>query len=152
MTFHTYREIAERNRSFDALAISDGWQPTISGRAEPERLDGVSVSAGYFRALGVRPAMGRDFEPSDDAYHGPNVTILSYGLWERRFGGDRSIIGRQIVLDGDAYTVVGVMPRGFENVLASTAEIWSPEQYDPAHIADVNTQEWGCLLYTSRCV
>jgi putative ABC transport system permease protein len=143
VTFHTYREIAERNRSFDALAISEGWQPTISGQAEPERLDGVSVSADYFRALGVRPAMGRDFELSDNAYHGPNVTILSYGLWQRRFGGDRSIIGRQIVLDGDAYTIVGVMPRGFENVLTSKAEIWSPEQYDPAHIADVNTQEWG---------
>jgi len=143
VTFHTYREIAERNRSFEALAIFEGWQPTISGQAEPERLDGVSVSADYFRALGVRPAMGRDFEPSDNAYHGPDVTILSYGLWQRRFGGDRAIIGRRIVLDGDAYTIIGVMPRGFENVLASTAEIWSTEQYDPAHIADVNTQEWG---------
>jgi len=57
VTFHTYREIAERNRSFDATAITEGWQPTISGRAEPERLDGVRVSADYFSALGTRPAM-----------------------------------------------------------------------------------------------
>jgi putative ABC transport system permease protein len=143
VTFHTYREIAERNRSFDALAIFEGWQPTLAGIAEPERLDGLSVSAGYFGALGVRPALGRDFEPSDNAYHGPKVTILSYGLWERRFGGDRAILGRQIVLDCDAYSVIGVMPRSFENVLASTAEIWSPAQYNSSHIADVNTGEWG---------
>lgn len=143
VTFHTYREIAERNRSFGELAIFEGWQTTMTGPAEPERIDGLSVSAEYFRVLGVRPALGRDFEPSDNAYHGPKVTILSYGLWQRRFGGDRAIIGRQIVLDGDAYTVIGVMPRAFENVLASVAEIWSPEQYDPAHIADVNTGEWG---------
>jgi len=143
VTFHTYREIAERNCSFGELAIFEGWQTTMTGAAEPERLDGLRVSAEYFRALGVQPAIGRDFEPSDNAYHRPKVTILSYGLWQRRFGGDRAIIGQQIVLDGDAYTVIGAMPRGFENVLASTAEIWSPEQYDPAHIADVNTAEWG---------
>jgi len=143
VTFHTYREIAERNRSFSELAIFEGGQTTMMGPAEPERLNGLSVSADYFRALGVQPAMGRDFEPSDNAYHGPKVTILSYGLWQRRFGGDHAIIGQQIVLDADAYTVIGVMPRGFENVLASTTEIWSPEQYDPVHIADVNTGEWG---------
>src|SRR5438445_2708818 len=139
VTFHTYREIAERNHSFGELAIFEGWQTTMTGRAEPERLDGLSVSAGYFRALGVQPALGRDFEPSDNAYHGPKVTVLSYGLWQRRFGGDRTIVGRKIVLDGDAYSVIGVIPRGFENVLASTAAIWSPEQSDPAHIAEGST-------------
>ncbi len=143
VTFHTYREIAERNRSFSELAVFEGVQATMTGPAEPERLDGLSVSSEYFRALGVRPALGRDFEPSDNAFHGAKVTILSDGIWQRRFGGDRAIIGRQIVLDGDAYTVIGVMPRGFENVLAATAEIWLPEQYDSAHIADVSSAEWG---------
>ncbi|HXW56501.1 MAG TPA: ABC transporter permease [Candidatus Cybelea sp.] len=143
VTFHTYREIAARSRSFDALAILEPWQPTIVGRAEPERLDGQSVSYDYFRALGVQPEIGRDFQPSDDALHGPHVAILSYGLWQRRLGGDPTIVGRQITLDGDGYIVVGVMPRTFENVLAPTAEIWSPEQYDPGHITDTNTAEWG---------
>jgi putative ABC transport system permease protein len=142
VTFHTYREIAERNRSFGALAILEPWQPTLLG-TEPERLDGQNVSYAYFRALGVAPELGRDFQPSDDAYHGPNVAILSYGLWQRRFGGNPAIVGRQIMLDGDTYTVIGVMPRTLENVLAPTVEIWSPEQYDPAHITDTNTAEWG---------
>src|SRR5579872_1534204 len=148
ISFHNYRELLERNRSFDALAIFEAWQPTMTGAAEPERLDGQNVSYGYFRALGVAPAMGRDFQPSDDAYHGPHVAILSYGLWQRRFGGDRSMVGQQITLDGDNYTVIGVMPRGFDNVLSSTAQIWSPDQYDHSHITDTNTAEWGNHLST----
>jgi putative ABC transport system permease protein len=143
VTFHTYREIARRNRSFDVLAILEPWQPTLVGLAEPERLDGQSVSYRYFRALGVAPEMGRDFQASDDAFRGPHVVILSYGLWQRRFGGDRAIVGRTVTLDGDSYTVIGVLGRGFEDVLGPRVEIWSPEQYDPGHITDTDTAEWG---------
>ncbi|HKW89828.1 MAG TPA: ABC transporter permease [Candidatus Acidoferrales bacterium] len=144
ISFHNYRELLGRNLTFDALAIFEPWQPGMSGRDEPERLGGQAVSYGYFRSLGVAPAMGRDFRPSDDAFHGPKVAILSYGLWQRRFGGDRGLLGRQITLDGDPYTVIGIMPRGFDNVLSPTAEIWSSEnQYDPSHITETNTGEWG---------
>ena len=87
--------------------------------------------------------LGRDFEAADDAFHGPKVVILSNGLWQRRFGGDRGVIGRGITLDGDRYEAVGVMPRGFENVLASSAEIWSPMHYDAGHVTDLDTAEWG---------
>lgn len=128
-TFGTYRELAARSHSFDALAGSDIWQPALSGDAETERLDGQRVSFGYFRVLGVAPRLGRDFEESDDQFHGPRVAILSDGLVRRRFGGDPAIVGRQITLDGDQYTVIGVMPRGFENSLLPSAEIWSPMQY-----------------------
>lgn len=130
VTFGTYRELVERSRSFDALALLKSWQPTMTGPAEPERLNGQRVSASYFRVLGVPLALGRDFEESDDRLNGPRVVILSDGLWQRRFGADRTIVGRQITLDDDAYTVIGVMPRGFENVLASRAELWMPLQYD----------------------
>jgi putative ABC transport system permease protein len=143
VTFFNYRELLERNRSFDAIAIFEPWQPTMTGPNEPERLDGQNVTYSYFRALGVEPAMGRDFQPSDDAYHEAHVTILSYGLWQRRFGGDRSIIGHQITLDGDGYTVIGIMPRGFDNVLSPTTEIWSPDQYNAANITDTTSAEWG---------
>src|SRR6266568_3054738 len=64
LTFHTYREVAERSRSFEALAVFETWQPTMTGAAEPERLDGQTVTPGYFRALGISPAMGRDFQAS----------------------------------------------------------------------------------------
>ena len=149
VTFHTYRELAARSRSFETMAVMEAWRPTITGGtgAQPERFEGQSVSAGYFRALGVAPALGRDFQNSDDRVKGPRVTILSDVLWRRRFGGNSAIVGRQITLDDDLYTVVGVMPRGFENVLASTAQIWTPLQYDAGNAADYDSREWGHHLH-----
>jgi len=150
VTFHTYRELAARTRSFDAMAVMEAWQPTLTSgtsAAQPERFDGQSVSAGYFRALGVSPLLGRDFQPADDRFKGPHMTILSDTLWRRRFGGDSAIVGRQIKLDGDVYTVIGVMPRGFDNVLAASAELWAPLQYDAGNITKPESQEWGHHLH-----
>jgi putative ABC transport system permease protein len=129
-TFGTYRELVERNHSFDAISVMKPWQPTFIGAAQPERLDGQRVSASYFRVLGVSPALGRDFQASDDQPNGPQVAILSDALWRRRFGGDSTIVGREVRLDDDSYTVIGVMPSGFDNVLAPSADLWSPLQYD----------------------
>jgi putative ABC transport system permease protein len=88
------------------------------------------VSASYFHVLGVAPTLGRDFQPSDDQLNGPKVAILSDGLWRRRFNSDSNILGRQVRLDEESYTVIGVMPNAFENVLAPAAELWAPLQYD----------------------
>jgi putative ABC transport system permease protein len=146
VTFHTFREVAARNRSFDSMAVMEAqepWRPALTGAAAPERLDGQSVSANYFRVLGVRPVVGRDFEQADDQFKGPRVVILSDKLWRRRFNGDTMILGRPIKLDGDSYTVIGVMPKGFDNVLAPSAELWSPLQYDATNIRSFDTGEWG---------
>jgi putative ABC transport system permease protein len=86
VTFFNYRELLERNHSFEALAIFEPWQPAMIGGTEPQRLEGQSVSYGYFRALGIEPAIARDFESFDDIYGSPHVVIVSYGLWQRRFG------------------------------------------------------------------
>jgi putative ABC transport system permease protein len=127
-TFGTYSELVERSHSFDAIAVMKPWQPTITGPAE--RFDGQRVSASYFHVLGMSPVLGRGFDSSEDRLNGPKVAILSDGLWRRRFGGDHAIIGRQVTLDDDSYTVIGVMSGAFENVLAPSAELWSPLQYD----------------------
>src|SRR5215472_7869509 len=87
------------------------------------------------------PALGRDLQTADDQFRGPNVVMLSDGLWRRRFAGDRGIVGRQIRLDDNAYTVIGVMSPSFENVLAPEAELWAPLQYDPS--LQVGSREWG---------
>jgi putative ABC transport system permease protein len=147
VTFHTYRELAERTRSFDSLAVMEMWQPAMSGQHEPERLDGQTVSAGYFRVLGIRPILGRDFQASDDQFKGPKNVIISDRLWRRRFDANPNIVGQQVKLDDVQYTVIGVMPAAFENVLAPSAEIWSPLQYDPSHITDHDSQEWGHHLH-----
>jgi putative ABC transport system permease protein len=143
VTFGTYREVSERSRLFDSMAVMKPLQRTLTNnaKAEPERLEGQYVSAGYFHVLGVRPAIGRDFELADDQPNAPSAAIISDTLWRRRFGGDAAIIGRQIALDDIPFTVVGIMPAGFENVVSPAAEIWSPLRYDAS--LPLNGKEWG---------
>ncbi len=141
VAFGTFHGLQERSRSFDAMAVMKPWQPSMAGTGAPERFEGQRVSTDYFRALGISPAMGRDFNAADDEFHGPNVVVLSDRLWRLRFAGDRTIVGRQIKLDDNLFTVIGVMPSSFENVLASAAELWAPLQYDPSLPAD--GREWG---------
>jgi len=156
--FGTYEGLSERSHSFDAIAVMKPWQPAMVGIGEPELFEGQRVSAGYFRALGVHPALGRDFQTADDQFHGPSVVILSDRLWHRRFSGDPQIIGRQITLENsssqldatNSFTVIGVMPSGFENVLAPSAELWAPLQYNPALPPD--SREWGHHLRMVACL
>jgi putative ABC transport system permease protein len=141
VTFGTYRELRERSHAFEALAPIKPWQPAMIGRAEPERLVGQRVGAGFFAAVGVTPVLGRDFRADDDRPNGPRVVILSNALWRRRFAGDPGIIGREIDLDDTRFLVIGVMPRDYENVLAPSAEIWAPLQYSSVYGPD--SREWG---------
>lgn len=143
VTFHTYREIAARSHAFDAIAVTKPWQPTMTSTSEPERFDGQSVSASYFRVLGVQPALGRAFQETDDQFKGPHVVILSDRLWRRRFGGDAAIVGRQIKLDDQRYNVVGVLSKEFENILAPSVDVWSPLQYETRNATVLDAQEWG---------
>ncbi len=129
-TFGMYRGLAERNQSFEAIAAVKSWLPTMTGDGQPERLEGQQVSASYFRVLGVVPVTGRNFTDSEEVLNGPNVAIISDALWRRRFRGDTAVVGRQLTLDDNSFTIVGVMPRAFENVLAPSADVWSPLQYD----------------------
>jgi putative ABC transport system permease protein len=142
VTFGTFREIVARARAFTAMAVMRPWQATLPGSGEPERLDGQRVSSDYFHVLGVQPARGRGFTAADDQPNAPPVVILSDAVWQRRFAADASIVGQQIRLDDDPYTVVGVMPSHFENVLESTADIWRPLQYDPT-LPSLQGREWG---------
>jgi len=144
VTFGTFHGFEERSRSFDAMAVMKPWQPAMTETSQfdrPERLQAQRVSANYFRTFGVAPLLGRDFEQADDRFQGPNVAILSDRLWRRHFAADAAIVGKQVRLDDSLYTVIGVMPAEFENVLAPTAEVWAPLQYDPSLPAD--GREWG---------
>jgi len=143
VTFHTYREVAARARSLDSVAVMKPWQPTMTSATQPERFDGQHVTWRFFRVLGVLPALGRDFEESEDRFRGPRVMILSDSLWRRRFAADPGILGKAVKLDDSLYTIIGVMPRGFENVLAPSAELWSPLQYNEGNITTANSREWG---------
>src|SRR5256714_1607679 len=129
-TFGMYEGLVERQHSLVAMAVLKPWRPTLTGANEPERFEGQRVSASFFSVLGVAPVLGRDFQPADDQLHGPDVAIISDGFWRRRFGADPTMIGRQVMLDDKLYTVIGVMPSGFDDVLAPAAQLWTPLQYD----------------------
>jgi putative ABC transport system permease protein len=141
VTFGTFHGLLERTRSFAAMAVMKPWQPAMVGTGRPERFEGQRVSADYFRALGVSPVLGRDFQAADDQFRGPDVVILSDRLWRLRFAGDRTIVGQQVKLDDNLFTVIGVMPSSFENVLAPAGELWAPLQYNPSLPFD--GREWG---------
>lgn len=148
LSFGTFYELAHRSRSFEAMTVFEPWQPTMTGDSFPERLEGQSVSSSFFRVLGVAPKFGRDFLPSEEGSRAPRIVILSDRLWQRMFRRDPGIIGRAIKLDDDNYTVIGIMPAGFENVLSPSAEIWKTDRYDAATLApNVATWAWAWGLH-----
>ncbi|MGH9838201.1 MAG: ADOP family duplicated permease, partial [Blastocatellia bacterium] len=102
----------------------------FTGSGEPERVATLSVTANLFPALGVLPALGRNFLPEEEQSGRNRVAVLSNGLWQRRFGADPQLIGRRIQLNGESYTVVGVMPPRFQ--LTRGTELWAPLMLDPA--------------------
>jgi putative ABC transport system permease protein len=128
--WQTFDDLDRANTSFEALAAMSYSNVTMTGKDQPEQLKGQRVSPPFFAVLGVAPALGRAFLPADDIRNTPRVVILANGLWRNRFGGDSSVVGRLITLDGNPYTVVGVMPAGFENVAAPQAQYWMPLRYD----------------------
>jgi putative ABC transport system permease protein len=132
MGYPTFADWRARSRSFDALAALGDWSPTLSDAGEPEALAGARVTADFFRALGVKPLLGRDFTDADDHPNAPRVAIISYELWQRRFSRDAALVGKPILLGGVERTVIGVMPPDFQPLLtpgAKPMEIWRPLGY-----------------------
>lgn len=133
-----FLDFRRQNRSFTDLAAAEVWSPSLTGSGEPEELHGLHASASLFQVLGIQAALGRAFVPEDDRPESSRVVVLAAGLWKRRFGGDRSVIGRNITLNHEAYTIVGVMPEGFyfPTFWASKSEIYAPLAFTPAKMQD----------------
>ena len=108
--FIDYRDGNDVLEHFSGMAI---WNASLTGSRDPERVQGLRVSGDLFDTLGVDATIGRTLRPADDRPAAPRVAVLAYGMWERRFGGQPGLIGAKLVLDGDVYTVVGVLPPSF---------------------------------------
>ncbi len=121
-----YYDIRDEVAAFEATSAITPFSRdfTITGEGEPERVPGVWISPGLFRTLGVSPLLGREFLPEEGEPGGPRVVMMSHRLWQRRFSGERSVIGATLNVDGYPVTVVGVMPPDFEFVTA--VDLWGP--------------------------
>lgn len=122
----------QQNQSLDIGAYTGGGA-IMSGRGEPERVFSPSATANFFSVLGVEPVIGRAFQPGEDKPGAPRVTMLTYGMWQRKFGGDPGIIGQSLTLNGDSYTVIGVLPASFQFALRN-ADLWRPYQPTDAQL------------------
>ncbi|HWC99120.1 MAG TPA: ABC transporter permease, partial [Candidatus Sulfopaludibacter sp.] len=109
-TYFTYRE---ESRAFQDIGLWRNDTMSVTGVAEPEEVPILSMTDGMFSILGVQPVLGRAFTRQEDSPAAPRTALLSYGYWQQRFGGDRQVIGRNIVADGEARQIIGVMPRDF---------------------------------------
>ncbi|MGH9373258.1 MAG: ABC transporter permease [Vicinamibacterales bacterium] len=121
-----YADWRRENGLFEQLAVITGWRPTMTGGAEAEPLAGEQVSFEYLSVLGITPALGRPFTQQDDAPNARRVVIIGDGLWKRRFGGERSVVGRTVILSGEPHEIVGVLPEDFRPIVSPGAELWRP--------------------------
>ena len=132
VTWNQLEDMRKYGQLFEHIAGYTGVGFNLATGNEAEHVRGVPASAEYLQVLGVQPTLGRDFLPEEDRGDGQRVAILSHSLWVRRLGGDSGVIGQKVLLNGDAYTVIGVMPAGFEPRANSDlnpgvrAELWVP--------------------------
>jgi putative ABC transport system permease protein len=122
-----YLDWASQNNVFSHMAASRGGQGNLTEGDRPERVRMTVTTASFFPLFRVNPILGRTLLPTDEKAGNANVVVLSYGLWERRFGSDRSVIGRDIKLNGEPHTVVGVMPANFSP--DDYGELWLPSPW-----------------------
>jgi putative ABC transport system permease protein len=126
----------EQNRVFEDMAAFGDTSVNLTSGGEPEEIPMQVATTGLFNILGVKPILGRSFAPDEGKPGQPGVIVISFGLWQRRFGGDPQIIGRKLILSGNEATVIGVMPAGFNwganagSLTTEMAKIWSPWQID----------------------
>jgi len=119
-----YLDWESQNTVFSSSAVYRFWQFRLTGNGEPRILRATRAEPTFFSALGTRPLLGRVIDPSDAAPDREHVVVLSFGLWNSQFGGDRQIVGKTVHLDGDAYTVIGVMPASFDK--PASVSLWVP--------------------------
>jgi putative ABC transport system permease protein len=140
-----YLDWASQNAVFEYIAAEAGWRATLTGGGEPVSIRGARVSAQYFEIYGVKPTRGRTFLQNEDQPGNDRVVLLSHALWESRFGSDPALLGRDILLNGEAHTVVGVLQKGgpFDR---AAAQIWKPLAFQPSNM----TRDFRWLAGSAR--
>lgn len=139
-------DLRERVRVFEDMAAITSATFNLTGLDEPVRVQGFRTTSNFFSVMGLTTVRGRGFLPHEDRPDGPRVAVVSYGSWQRRFGADPDAVGREIVLDDESYTVIGVLTPEIEVGYFMAAEIWTPLRLD----VNTSTRDRRNLLVTAR--
>jgi hypothetical protein len=113
LSYPNFVDWRQRNQVFESMSLFRGWGVNLTGTDKPENLDTRMVTSDYFKVMRATPVLGRDFTPEDDQPGAAAVTIISYGFWQQRFAGDPNIVGKQILLEDQPHTIIGVAPSNF---------------------------------------
>jgi putative ABC transport system permease protein len=139
-----YLDWQAQNRTLEGSSLFAWFRRlNVSGAGRPESAVSVSTQANFFSVLGVRPLLGRTFAPGEDAAGAARVAVISYGFWQRHFGGDPSVLNRKVELNAEAYTVIGVMPSWFN--YPQTTEVWMPLDMSPQHLGSRGSHSYLAL-------
>ncbi len=126
LSYLDYLDWKGMNKSFSGLEAFDNFTLPLNTPNGLEPVEGAVISTGFLRLMGVEPVLGRDFHPGEDARAAAPVALLSYAAWQRRYGGQASVLGQTVLVDNAAYQIVGVLPRDFHFAAVSDAEFWLP--------------------------
>jgi putative ABC transport system permease protein len=131
-----YTHYRDNVESFDAITGFTGWPVNLTEAGEPERLGGMAVTSTFFPTLGIEAAQGRVIAEGEDQPGRNNIVVISDGLWKRRFGADPNFVGKTITLNGQGYTVIGIMPPDFQfgREFGQIVELWSPVAFTPQQL------------------
>ena len=143
-----YLDWKERQQSFEVMGAADPYSVDLTGDGPPEVLFAMRITDGFFETVQLKPIIGRLFRPEDYQQGAGAVVVLSYGVWQRRFGGDLGLVGRSITLDGNPTEVVGILPRTFElGILASVQEreAWIPLQFQGWEAQERASAWWNVI-------
>jgi predicted permease len=130
-----YADWKAQNHVFTEVAALDQRSFNITGDGEPEKVEAYAVTANFFPLLGVQPLLGRSIQPDEDKPGAGKVVVISYGLWQQRYGGESNVIGRELLLNGEKHTVIGVMPSRFQ-FLESYVRLWVPIGFSAEELAE----------------
>ena len=136
-----FRDVRQQNRSFSDLSVISQGAFSLGVSGKPQSLNGATVSPSFFTLLGVNPHLGRTFSPDEGEQGHDRVVVLGYGLWQRVFGADPQIVGKDVAIDGRSCKVIGVMPPGFD--YPSPSDLWTPEVFAPKDFAPNNRGNHG---------
>src|SRR5438067_655342 len=125
-SYSRYVAVQEQQQVFSDLALSIANPFTLTGRGDPEQLIGLHASAGLLPALGLQPAIGRNFSPAEDAPRGQHVVLIGHAMWQQRFNRDPSVLGQALTLDGAPYVIIGVLPEAATAFPLDQLQVWVP--------------------------